>query len=251
MIFEEFKNKVVFMTGAASGIGFAQAEAFLQNGASLFALDIQEGRMAELQVQYQERCQFIVGSVANSQHVAEAVKQAIRHYHQIDILLNTAGILDGFAKTLDTDETLWDRVINTNLKGVYLVTNAVLPHMILAGSGTIVNMASIAGLVAGGGGASYTASKHAIIGYTKQLDMDYCRQGIRANAIAPGAIDTPMNAADFEGDGKMAQWVAEQTPAGRWAKPHEIANVSLFLASCASDYMHGTVIPVDGGWIAK
>ncbi|MYL59684.1 3-oxoacyl-ACP reductase, partial [Virgibacillus halodenitrificans] len=170
---------------------------------------------------------------------------------RIDILLNTAGVLDGYAKTLDTDEALWDRIMNTNIKGTYFVTNAILPHMIENVSGVIVNMASIAGLVAGGGGAAYTASKHAIIGYTKQLDLDYCREGVRANAIAPGAIQTPMNAADFAGDGAMAEWVASETPAGRWAQPEEVAGLTLFLASNAADYIHGAVMPMDGGWTIK
>src|SRR5699024_11758718 len=102
--------------------------------------------------------------------------------------LPISGVLDGYKKTLETDEKLWDHIINTNLKGVFLVTNAVLPHMLAQRSGVIVNMASIAGLVAGGGGAAYTAAKHGIIGYTKQLDLDYSREGIRANAIAPVAI---------------------------------------------------------------
>src|SRR5699024_3789742 len=141
--------------------------------------------------------------------------------------------------------------MDTNIKGTYVVTNQILPHMLAGKAGVIVNMASIAGLVAGGGGAAYTASKHAIVGYTKQLDMDYCREGIRANAIAPGAIQTPMNKVDFEGDGEMAKWVAEETPAGRWAQPNEVANLTLYIASSLADYIHGAVIPIDGGWIAK
>src|SRR5690625_5446760 len=103
-------------------------------------------------------------------------------------------------------------------------------------NGCIINMTSIAGLVAGGGGAAYTASKHAIIGYTKQLDYDYIREGIRANAIAPGAIQTEMNQADFEGDGELAKWVAEETPAGRWAQPEEVADLTLFLASRSEEH---------------
>mgnify|MGYP003469242295 FL=1 len=134
---------------------------------------------------------------------------------------------------------------------MYLVTNAVLKRMLAHKKGVIVNMASIAGMIAGGGGAAYTSSKHAVIGYTKQLSYDYCKEGIRVNGIAPGAIETPMNAADFEGDGAMAKWVAQQTPAGRWAKPEEVANVTLFLASAESDYMHATIIPIDGGWVNK
>lgn len=112
-------------------------------------------------------------------------------------------------------------------------------------------MASVAGLVAGGGGAAYTASKHAVIGYTKQLTFDYSRQGIRANALAPGAIQTPMNKADFEGDAEIAKWVANETPAGRWAQPDEVAKATLFLASEGASYIQGAVLPIDGGWIVK
>ena len=128
---------------------------------------------------------------------------------------------------------------------------ALLPGMLARGHGVFINMSSIAGLVGGGGGVAYTAAKHAVIGLTKQLDLDYAAKGIRANALAPGAINTPMNAADFAGDGKMAAWVAQETPAKRWAKPEEVAQLSLFLASDAADYIHGTVIPIDGGWLRK
>lgn len=249
--FEEYKGKTVFVTGAASGIGHAQAIAFLENGAYVFGFDLNDVLLVELQNQFPSRFSYYVGNVSNKEDIQSAVSQAVKQFGTIHILLNTAGILDGYAKTLETDEALWDQVINTNVKGTYYVTNTVLPIMIKQKKGVIVNMASIAGLVAGGGGAAYTTSKHAIIGYTKQLDYDYCREGIRANAIAPGAIQTPMNKADFEGDGEMAKWVANETPAGRWADPSEVANLTLYLASDAASYIHGTVIPIDGGWIMK
>ena len=204
MRFDEFKGKTVFITGAASGIGQAQAIAFLENGANVFALDIEMEGLLHLKKQYGSRFSYQAGTVSNNNQVKQAVERALATYGYIDILLNTAGVLDGYAKTLETDEVLWNHIMDTNVRGTYFVTNAVLPHMLERQSGVIVNMASIAGLVAGGGGAAYTASKHAIIGYTKQTDYDYCREGIRVNAIAPGAIQTPMNKADFEGDGKMA-----------------------------------------------
>lgn len=251
MKFEEYAEKVVFVTGAASGIGQAQAIAFLENGANVFGFDMNEQGLLKLAKQYKGSFGYFVGSVADHTAVGQAVEDAIRRFSKIDILLNTAGVLDGYAKTLDTNETLWNKVMNTNVKGTYFVTNRILPQMIEQKSGVVVNMASIAGLVAGGGGAAYTASKHAIIGYTKQLDHDYCRDGIRANAIAPGAIQTPMNQADFAGDGEIAKWVANETPAGRWAQPSEVANLTLYLASGAADYIHGAVMPIDGGWIAK
>jgi 3-oxoacyl-[acyl-carrier protein] reductase len=251
MKFEEYNGKTVFITGAASGIGQAQAVAFLENGANVFGFDIDELGLLNLQKQYPECFSYMVGSVDQKNDVELAFEKVLAMFKEVDILLNTAGVLDGFAKTLDTDEALWDKIMNTNVKGTFFVTNTILPHMLKRKAGIIVNMASIAGLIAGGGGAAYTASKHAIVGYTKQLDLDYCREGIRANAIAPGAIQTQMTKADFEGDGAMAKWVADETPAGRWAQPSEVANLTLFLASHSADYMHGAVIPIDGGWIAK
>lgn len=247
MLKQEFSGKNVLITGANSGIGYAQAKSFLKQGANVFAIDINDDNLLNLQKNDREFLQYQLADVSDKR----AVEQAVQHFGAIDILLNTAGVLDNYAKTLDTSEALWDQIINTNLKGTYLVTNAVLPQMLARKKGCIINMTSIAGLVAGGGGAAYTASKHGIIGYTKQLDYDYIRDGIRANAIAPGAIETPMNAADFAGDGKMAKWVADETPAGRWAKPEEVADLTLFIASDKADYIHGAVIPIDGGWLMR
>lgn len=254
MIISEFKEKVVFITGLSSGIGLAQAEAFLNQGALVFGMDIAEPDSLNNEVLKKnlgQKFAYSIGDVAKQKDVEKAVNKAIATFERIDILLNTAGILDNYAPTLETDEALWDRILNTNLKGMYLVANAVLPGMLERKHGVIVNMASIAGLVAGGGGAAYTTAKHGIIGYTKQLDYDYAKQGIRCNAIAPGAIETPMNKADFAGTGDMAKWVAKETPAGRWAQPKEVADLTLFLASSLADYMHGTVIPIDGGWLEK
>ena len=236
-----FEQKVVVVTGAASGIGQAQVQAFLQQGAEVIGIDIQQSDVVHA------RYRHFSGSVTDQAFT----ERTIASLERIDILCNTAGVLDGYAKSLEADEALWDRIFNVNVKGMYFVTNAVLKKMLPQQQGIIINMASIAGLIAGGGGAAYTASKHAVIGYTKQLSYDYCADGIRVNGISPGAIETPMNAADFEGEGEMAKWVAEQTPAKRWAKPQEVANVTLFLASEASDYMHATIVPIDGGWMNK
>ncbi|HEY4531907.1 MAG TPA: 3-oxoacyl-ACP reductase [Kurthia sp.] len=236
-----FENKKILITGAASGIGQAQAKAFLQKGAVVIGIDVNPSTISH------ENYSHKVGSVTDQSFIQATVAEI----SDVDILCNTAGVLDGFAPTLETDEALWDRIFNINVKGMYRITNAVLPQMIARKKGIIINMASIAGMIAGGGGAAYTASKHAVIGYTKQLSYDYCKEGIRVNGIAPGAIDTPMNAADFEGDGEMAKSVAAETPAGRWAKAEEVANVTLFLASEESDYMHATIIPIDGGWMNK
>jgi len=251
MQFDEYSDQTVFITGAASGIGQAQAIAFLESGANVIGYDIDKDGLNNLLVKYPHHFYYVVGSVSDPKSINKAIKDTISQYKKIDILLNTAGVLDDFKNTLDTDEALWDKVMNTNIKGTYLVTNCVLPYMLEQNHGVIINMASIAGFIGGGGGAAYTASKHAIIGYTKQLDLDYARLGIRANAIAPGAIKTPMNANDFKGSGEIANWVKEETPANRWADPKEVADLTLYLASNFASYIHGTVIPIDGGWLAK
>lgn len=249
--FPEYKSKTIFITGAASGIGKAQTKAFLESGANVFGFDQNETGLKEIATEYPLSFDYFIGNVCDKSLIDEAVQLSIKRYKKIDVLLNTAGILDEFKSTLETDEALWDKIMNTNIKGTYLVTNTVLPHMLEQGQGIVVNMASIAGMVGGGGGAAYTASKHAIVGYTKQLSLDYARLGIRANAIAPGAIKTPMNEADFKGSGEIAEWVKEETPANRWAEAEEVAHLTLYLASDFSSYIQGTVIPIDGGWLAK
>lgn len=247
-----FRKRVVIVTGAASGIGLAQAELFLAKGARVWGADIQETKPVKQMVgKYQKYFSFVRCDVRQKAKITALVDQVLAVSRQIDILLNTAGILDAYRPTLETSEEQWDNVMATNLKSMFLLTNKCLPQMLTQGYGTIVNMSSIAGLVAGGGGAAYTAAKHAVIGYTKQLDHDYAGRGIRANCIAPGAIKTPMNKADFEGEGRMAKEVAAQTPALRWALPEEVALLTLFLASDKADYIHGAVVPIDGGWTEK
>ena len=226
----DFTDQKVVVTGAASGIGRAQAQAFVQAGASVLAIDQQPFALTGVQV--------LVADVTQAETAEQVTAFAP------DILCNTAGVLDGYATAEQTDLATWQRILEIDLTSQFRMIKAVLPHMLAQHHGVFVNMASIAGLVGG-------AAKHAVIGMTKQLDLDYAGVGIRANAIAPGAIDTPMNADDFAGDGHMAKWVAAQTPAKRWAKPEEVAALTMFLASPAADYIHGTVIPIDGGWLTK
>lgn len=247
----ELKQKKVLITGVASGIGYAQVIAFLEEGAIVYGIDVQKNRnVRQLLEAWPSRFSFALIDLSN---INDMDKVQINNFGNIDILINTAGILDNYASTLQLNMTegRFENVMNTNFKSVVQLTNLVLPKMLKQGNGVIVNTASIAGLVAGGGGAAYTSAKHAIIGYTKQLDYDFAAVGIRANCIAPGAIKTPMNAADFEGKYPMADKVAEQTPARRWAEPQEVADLTLFLASNKADYIHGVTVPIDGGWLEK
>lgn len=241
-----FSGKKVLITGAASGIGLAQVKAFLSEGAQVVAVDIQEVTDPELDSQ-----QGFASKICDVADEA-AVKKLAGELGGIDILCNTAGVLDAYKTLEETDFLLWQRILATNLNSMYLMISAFLPKMKAQNAGVIINMASVAGLVAGGGGVAYTASKHAIVGLTKQLALDEAQHGIQVLAIAPGAIDTPMNAADFtENDGQMAKWVAQETPAKRWASASEVAELTLFLASPQASYMSGAVVPIDGGWTIK
>jgi len=236
-----YTNKNILITGAASGIGFSQMKSYLANGANVFAIDQQV-----IDAQH-ERLTTYQLDISHHDALIDLLT-AITENASIDVLVNTAGILDDYQPSLEINLENWQQVLDVNVTPMFITTNAVLPGMIARGSGHIVNMASIAGFSAGGGGAAYTTSKHAIIGYTKQLVFDYAKKGIHVNAIAPGAINTPMNAADFAGDGAMAKQVAEQTPAKRWATPQEVADLTLFLTSPQADYINGAVVPIDGGW---
>lgn len=244
----EFKEKVVLVTGVSSGIGLAQAKIFLANGAKVFGVDCQE--MPE-NLADSPRFVYFQGDVSDSQVCKQAVEKCCQHFGKVDILLNTAGVLDNYATIAETSIDQWHQVLRTNLDSMFYFCKLVIPQMIQADGGVIINMASVASLVAGGGGVSYTASKHAIAGLTKQLAYDHGKDHISVKAIAPGAIQTPMNAADFAGDGAMAKWVAEETPVKRWAQAAEVADLTLFLASEKSSYLHGAIVPFDGGWTIK
>lgn len=251
---KRLENKVALITGAGSGMGRAQAVLFAEEGASIIAADINMDGLNKTveDIEKNGGSAFAVEiDVSDKSSVEEGVRKGLEKYGKIDILSNTAGILDDYKPTLDTPEELWDKIMAVNLKGVYFMTNAVLPQMIEREEGTIVNIASIAAFVAGGGGAAYTSAKHAIAGYTKQLSFDYGKKGIRVNAIAPGAVETGMTKEIFEEGSADVMDAVKSVPAGRYGQPEEIARVALFLVSEESSFMHGAIVPVDGGWIVK
>ena len=143
--YTDLVEKVVFVTGAASGIGYAQAKAFLEQGAQVFVLDQQNGGMGELSTSYPESFMYYLGDITKKEVLLEAVETCHRHFGEVEILLNTAGILDDYHPLLETDEELWDRIFAVNVKSMYRLTQLLLPGMLQRTSGTIINMASIAG----------------------------------------------------------------------------------------------------------
>lgn len=242
-------DRRIVITGAGSGMGAAMVAEFVKLGDRVAALDI---RPEEVEKRFggEERVKAVKVDVGDESSVEEAINEARGFLGGIDVLCNNAGILDDYHGAVKTTPTLWNRVIATNLTGPYLLARAALPIMIEQGHGNIINTASIAGFVAGGGGAAYTSAKHGLIGLTKQLSFDYGKSNIRVNAICPGAIKTAMTANLF--DPKNAQPHVDAaiaaTPAGRWGEPEEVAKLAAFLASEDSSFIHGAAVLIDGGW---
>ena len=231
-------TKTVLVTGASSGIGRAQALTFLENGYRVYGVDKGEnpGFLNELRFFKMD--------------LTEDLTPLFTSLPEVDILCNTAGVLDDYRPLNETSDEDWEQVFALNLTATMKITRFYLQKMLEKKSGIIINMCSIASFLAGGGGAAYTASKHALAGLTKQIALDYADQNIQVFGLAPGAVKTAMTAADFE-PGGLADWVAEETPIKRWLDPQEIADVSLFLASGRAAAMQGEIIKIDGGWSLK
>lgn len=247
------KNQVALITGAASGIGKAQAILFAEQGAKIIAADVNltgAQSVADTIVSKGGDATAISLDVTDQKSIDDLVSKSLDKYGQITILCNTAGMFDNYVTLGDTSEELWLKVIDINVSGLFRLTKAVLPSMIKNSYGNVINIASGAGLIGGGGGISYTSSKHAVIGFTKQLNAEYGRLGIRANAIAPGLIKTPMVQSVIDDKTSGIMDTLTKIPAGRYGLPEEVAQTALFLANDESKYIYGAVIPVDGGLLS-
>jgi NAD(P)-dependent dehydrogenase (short-subunit alcohol dehydrogenase family) len=193
----------------------------------------------------------VMGNVAKEQDIQNIVDTAINTYGTLDILVNNAGIMDNFVPAAEVTDELWERVFAVNITGPMRATRKALPIFIKKGAGIIVNIASAGGLLGSRAGVSYTASKHAVIGLTKNVGFQYAKLGIRCNAIAPGAVNTNIGKTIYN----PSQFGMERAMAGmnlnpRVGEPEEIARVALFLACDDSSFINGTVITADSGWTA-
>lgn len=249
---DKLSGKVAFITGAGSGMGKATALEFARQGARVVAVDIDKKSVDNTCLEIgAEKAFAINGDISVADSVTRMCDEAIAHFGRVDILVNNAGILDNYLSVTQTDEALWDKVLNVNLKSMFLTTRALIPQMVERGGGVIINVASIAALVAGGGGAAYTASKHGVVGLTRQIAFDYGQRGVRANAICPGAVETGMTKDIFAADDAAVMAAVRSVPAGRYGKAEEIAKLALYLASDDASFVHGAAFVIDGGWTVK
>jgi NAD(P)-dependent dehydrogenase (short-subunit alcohol dehydrogenase family) len=245
-------KKVVLVTGGSFGIGRATALAFAAQGATVVIADWEDGsENLDLIKKNGGTGIFIQCDVSNVEQVNHLMDTIEKNYGKLDFAINNAGI-EGVDSPIDscTVEN-WHHVLNVNLTGTFLCMKGEIPMMLKKGAGVIINIASVAGLVGFEGIPAYVASKHAMVGLTKNAALDYATKGIRVNAICPGVIKTPMIDRYTGQDKNIEAQFAKAQPLGRLGAPEEIAEAVLWLCSKGGSFITGAAIPVDGGWVAK
>lgn len=239
---DRLKDKVAIITGAAKGIGFATAKRFAQEGAKVMIVDIGPEAI-KVAVDQIPGAEGHVMNVTDRASIQSVVDEIIQRHGRIDILINNAGITQD-ARLIKMTEAQFDTVIDVNLKGVFNCTQLVVPHMLEAGSGAIVNASSVVGLYGNFGQTNYAATKFGIIGFTKTWARELGPKGIRVNAVCPGFIATEMVKAMPE---NILQDIEKRSWLGRLGTPEEMANVYLFLASDEASYVNGIALEASGG----
>ena len=252
----ELNDKVVIVTGAASGIGAAIVELFLKHGARLVAVDVDPELPAafkHLSAEHADRVRFVVGDVSLEQTATRYAQTAIDAFGRIDVMINNAAI--ALVKRIaDLSEDQWDRVMNINVKSIYWSARAVVPHMQRGGGGLFLNTGSISSVVGMPFQGVYGPSKGAVIQITRQMAIDYAADQIRVNAVCPGTVDTPLvrkAAVDSGNADAFMQGLMAGHPIGRIASPEEIAQFYLFLSSDHATFFTGAVLMIDGGFTAQ
>src|SRR5216684_4211548 len=268
-------NKIALVTGAGSGIGRGIAHRFAIEGALLVLSDIAEGGLRETAalidvalaahagqpegtdpttdgVLWSPWGSFVVGDVSVREDAERMVEAAITRWGRLDIVVNNAGITGSRQATLahTTPDEEWERVMEVNVNGVFRVASAAIRRMLEQGSGTIINIASAAGLVPFPARAAYNASKGAVVSFTRALALDYAPNHIRVNAICPGMVETAMTRWRLDVP-ELRQQVIDMTPWGRIGRPEDIAAAAVYLASDEADFVTGHMLVIDGGWIIK
>ena len=247
---QRFQNKVVLVSGTSSGIGEKVALTFAKQGANIILssrnADLNEDLVRKIK-KSGGKALFIKADFSIPNDVQNVVKEGVKHFGGLDIAVNNAGI-EGTpgVKTADYDESVWDDVIAINLKGVWISMKYQIPEMQKRGKGVIINVASLAGLQAGGAGIGYHAAKFGVVGMTKATALEYAKENIRVNAVCPAVIETPMADRAFNTEKKLKNAIAMH-PLGRLGTAKEVANAVCWLASDEASFVTGTALAIDGG----
>ena len=254
----QLDTRVALVTGGGSGIGRASAVVFAREGARVVVTDVDEDGGQET-VRIIEAAggtaRFVRADVSQAAEVAALVEQAVSTYGRLDCALNNAGIQGDIRQTAECSRENWDRIIATNLTGVWLCMKHEIPHMLSQGGGAIVNTSSNFGLVGSNGMPAYSASKHGVLGLTKTAALEYAKSGIRVNAVCPGPVQTPLVdkvlAAQPELGDQIIKAIEAREPVGRMGQPEEIAEAVVWLCSDAASFVTGTAMSVDGGFVTQ
>jgi NAD(P)-dependent dehydrogenase (short-subunit alcohol dehydrogenase family) len=246
----DFTGKVALVTGAASGMGLAAAQAFAEAGAAVVLADFRQNVVkgeAQKLVTAGHKAIGIRCDVSDDDQVEKMVKRTVDEFGRLDAAFNNAGVMAKISPTADSSREEWDRVIGINLRGVWSSMKYELRQMQRQGNGAIVNNASVGALTGNPGIASYIASKHGVVGLTRTAALEYVQHGIRVNAVNPGLIDTQIARDVVSGDEQAYNDIAKNVPIRRAGRPEEIASAVLWLCSPGASYVVGHALTVDGG----
>ncbi len=247
----QLQDKVALITGAGSGIGRATALAMAREGAAVVVSDVdaEGGEETVTLIGDKSRATFIHADVTDPDDVDALVTRTVEMFGSLDCAVNNAGVVNGGTRMHEMPDETYDRIMNVNVRGVWLCMKREIAQMLEQGGGNIVNTASGAGLVALPGAAEYVASKHAVVGLTRTAAVDYAADGIRVNCVCPGYVKTNMTRAIWEDPERLTAMVAKE-PIGRIGEPEEVADAIVWLSSDASSFVTGHPLSIDGGYVA-
>ena len=252
----KLKGKVAIVTGASSGIGYEIAFLFASEGAKVVAVARREERLEEMHKNAKDLAGEIFNlqaDLANTDEIENIFEETMKKYGRVDILVNNAALMDDFSSVENVTDEMWNKVMNIDLRAPMITMRKAVPIFKENGGGNIINIASVAGLNGGRGGATYTAAKHALIGLTKNTALQYTEDNIRCNAICPGVIETEVDEGEFlkdENQEDSSTIMDLMGPDPVSGKPEDIAQAALFLASSESSFITGHALVADGGWTA-
>lgn len=248
------EDRVVLLTGGASGIGRAAAQAYIREGAIVVLADQNEMGLQQTTSELETlsgRVTALTADVTSAESVQAMITTTLSQHGRLDILVNSAGISGSMTARLhEVDDDLFERVMAVNVRGTWLTMKYTLPIMMQAGHGSVINLASVAGLIGSPKGAAYSASKHAVIGLTRTAALEYAKFNIRINAICPSYVDTPMVREITDNNPQMEQLTQFASPMKRLGRPGEVAEAIIWLSSDAASFVNGITLPVDGGLTA-